>query len=1144
MNGGDKIEFSKLNPDSGDSASIEFAFMFPFSDEAVRKFRASLDFSASRGLTAVLSLKTVRTLSEAMNRRSFGGPPVRPGDLCAVGLICNILDFVSALYRRSRNPSMLENAWKRASDVLGAETLERTVSGFIACFPPPPVAAGDVGADRFAALATGGIQNRLLAVEAMLLLNVANRNPAFGPFLDLFGDSYLRAGTAYGRVVSAIEEFLDTQPGFGPFDQSVHAMLRAPAEASPYSLEGQLDYMRRHWGLDLPEGMFSMLMRGLDLLKEERNVFFAGPGPAQSAFLQKPAWSAADEPEAFSSDLDWMPSLVLIAKSVYVWLFQLSKTHGRPLTRLDQIPDSELDRLAQWGFTGLWLIGLWERSPASKEIKRRCGNPEAEASAYSVYDYEIAQDIGGEGAFQDLKARAMRRGIRLAGDMVPNHMGLYSKWTVERPGLFMSREAPPFPWYTFTGPDLSQDGRACIQIEDKYWTRQDAAVVFRRYDRISGRTEYVYHGNDGTGMPWNDTAQLDYLKPETRKAVLEAILGVARKFPIIRFDAAMTLAKKHFQRLWYPEPGEGGAIPTRAEFSLSRTGFDERFPVEFWREVVDAVAAQAPDTLLLAEAFWLMEGYFVRTLGMHRVYNSAFMNMLKAEDNAKYRQVMKNVMEFNPEVLRRFVNFMNNPDEDTAVAQFGRDDKYFGVAVLMSTMPGLPMFGHGQIEGFTEKYGMEYRRSYYDERPDEGFMRRHEREIFPLLRRRRIFSGVDNFRLFDFEAPDGSVNEDVFAFSNRLGDQRAVVAFNNRWNRAAGRIMHAVPDRGTLVQALGFAADPGSCVAFHDVPSDLHFLPRSSELAEKGLALDLGAFKYCVFMDFREVRGEDWLRLSDRLHGTGVRNLDEAFNAMLAEEATGILEALCRASAADWAEGNPLHEHAADRFLDGMRSLTAKLGRIPGFKTPQAGIFEECARLLRSAPAIPRGKSGPGSKQLAAARQERVFSRDFAAAFGTALTCAMAMRIIDSAGEGKPLLSAPGIAGRAAESVKPGSGRAAAALAEILHARIGGVRKDPMPGDLGLGALLELEAAKDFLGFNLWEGKTWFSKESFEDLVSALAAAEILMAVSAASTTQDIEAVVEKSGTAAGNLAEAAAAAGYRVDLLEKFLTRIIHEGT
>ena len=61
-------------------------------------------------------------------------------------------------------------------------------------------------------------------------------------------------------------------------------------------------------------------------------------------------------------------------------------------------------------------------------------------------------------------------------------------------------------------------------------------------------------------------------------------------------------------------------------------------PAEFWREVVDRVAAEVPDTLLLAEAFWLLEGYFVRTLGMHRVYNSAFMHMLRDEHNAEYQR--------------------------------------------------------------------------------------------------------------------------------------------------------------------------------------------------------------------------------------------------------------------------------------------------------------------------------------------------------------------------------------------------------------------------------------------------------------------------------------------------------------------------
>ncbi len=266
----------------------------------------------------------------------------------------------------------------------------------------------------------------------------------------------------------------------------------------------------------------------------------------------------------------------------------------------------------------------------------------------------------------------------------------------------------------------------------------------------------MYHGNDGTNMPWNDTAQLNYLKPEVREAVIQTILHVARQFPIIRFDAAMTLAKRHYQRLWFPEPGTGGAIPSRAGLGLTRQQLDEAMPEEFWREVVDRAAREAPDTLLLAEAFWLMEGYFVRTLGMHRVYNSAFMNMLRDEDNAKYRHLIKSTLEFDPQILKRYVSFMNNPDERTAVDQFGKGDKYFGICTLLSTLPGLPMFGHGQVEGFAEKYGMEFRRAMWDEPSDGYLVERHEREIFPLLHRRYLFADVDHFVLYDFLRPAAS----------------------------------------------------------------------------------------------------------------------------------------------------------------------------------------------------------------------------------------------------------------------------------------------------------------------------------------------------------------------------------------------------
>jgi len=229
---------------------------------------------------------------------------------------------------------------------------------------------------------------------------------------------------------------------------------------------------------------------------------------------------------------------VLIAKHTYVWLAQLSQRFGRPIRRLDQIPDQALAELAEWGINGLWLIGVWERSPASQKIKRLTGNPDALASAYSVYDYRVAADLGGEEALQSLEARAAHFGIRLGADMVPNHMGLDSRWVIEHPDWFIQTDQPPFPNYRFTGPDLSSHPTVEIRIEDGYYTQTDAAVVFQMRDHRDGRTRYIYHGNDGTAIPWNDTAQLNHLLPEVREALIETILAVARRFPVIRFDAA------------------------------------------------------------------------------------------------------------------------------------------------------------------------------------------------------------------------------------------------------------------------------------------------------------------------------------------------------------------------------------------------------------------------------------------------------------------------------------------------------------------------------------------------------------------------------------------------------------------------------
>ena len=768
-------------------------------------------------------------------------------------------------------------------------------------------------------------------MEELLLLWLANINPVFKPFKDLFDDTALKTSTAYKPVTAKLPEYFASRPPLSPEAGSLLDALKAPMLASPDSLTGQLDYIREHWAEYLGADLKRVLL-AIDTLREEDIAIWmrfnparpewyrhGQPGAGHEGFVgdeyvgfddayewvtgadgtrqrvrkyDKDYQAPLNEYEAFSADQAWMPNVVLMAKSTYVWLEQLSKKYQRHIHRLDQVPQDELKMLAERGITSLWLIGLWERSTASRTIKHLRGHGDAVASAYSLKSYDIAEDLGGNYAYEQLRENAARAGLRLASDMVPNHMGIDSDWVIDNPDWFLFRDESPYPVYQFNGPDLSTDSRVEIKLEDHYYDQTDAAVVFRIKHHRDGRTRYMYHGNDGTTFAWNDTAQLDYSKAFVREQVIQAILHVAKKFPIIRFDAAMVLAKRHVQRLWFPLPGAGGSIPSRAEDAISQEQFDALMPVEFWREVVDRVAVEVPGTLLLAEAFWMLEGYFVRTLGMHRVYNSAFMNMLRDEENAKYRSYLKKTIEFDPDIMKRYVNFMSNPDERTAIDQFGDGDKCFGVATMMSTLPGLPMFGHGQIEGYTERYGMEYKAAKMEEWPRQDLVDRHMREIAPLLKKRYIFAESENFVLYDFWHENGGVDENVFAYSNRFGNERSIVLYNNAYNSTKGTIHTSAGSMNkatgelwqrTITQGLALPDDGDVIMAFRDPVRGLEFLRRSTDFREYGLTLDLRGYQYAVLLDWRELRStaeQPWSQLCDALHGSGVKSVDEALREL------------------------------------------------------------------------------------------------------------------------------------------------------------------------------------------------------------------------------------------------------------------------
>jgi glycosidase len=879
--------------------------------------RNKYDFNASlfsvTGDLLVANFYQARILAEKINSKRKDEPGSRlvtAGQINALGLLHEIFHFILRYYEEKENPQVFSRGINHLTNRLGKEDIDKVLLEFTSEFPPMDVYNGRILPEEYVNGTTSGKPNREILLEELLLLNLENDNPAVSSLEELYSDKPLVHKTKYADFISEAENFFVTEKPFGKENLPLTQFLRRPIKTNPYSIEGQLDYIINTWGVFIYHAFYDRLLGGKDLLHEDYKLFVPhGGGEKATPPVPKYEFDAAfferlkakiaagealtadeaqfyySEHEQFTEDIDWMPRVVMIAKNTYVWLDQLSKKYQREIKRLEQVPDEELDNLARWNFTALWLIGIWERSSASKKIKHLTGNPEAVSSAYSLYDYIIAAEIGGEDAFQNLKHRCWLRGIRLSSDMVPNHTGIYSKWVVEKPHYFIQSPYPPYPGYTFHGPNLSDDGRVEVRIEDKYYNKTDAAVVFQRRDSYTGDVTYIYHGNDGTHMPWNDTAQLNLLIPEVRESLIQTIMHVARKTPVIRFDAAMTLAKKHYQRLWFPQPGTGGAVPSRSDHAMSRASFDEAMPVEFWREVVDRINAEMPQTLLLAEAFWLMESYFVRTLGMHRVYNSAFMHMMMKEENQKYRELLKNTLEFNPEILKRYVNFMSNPDEETAVNQFGKGDKYFGICIMLITMPGLPMFAHGQIEGFTEKYGMEYKCAYYNEFVDEYLVRRHEAEVFPLLQKRYLFSQVYNFELYDFIKNDGNVNENVYAFSNKHADERVVVVYNNSYEETAGTINFSLQKANTagglynnkLADAAAIKNDSLFYYICREHRSTLEYIFNGKNIHDYGLYIPLSGYEYRVYLDFREVFDHTGIYKTacENLAGNGVPSADQ-----------------------------------------------------------------------------------------------------------------------------------------------------------------------------------------------------------------------------------------------------------------------------
>ena len=121
---------------------------------------------------------------------------------------------------------------------------------------------------------TDGVPNQQVLLEEMLMLWLANKNPAFGPSEELFDDTRLPPKAPTRPCMAELHPFFDTQPRFGPEQQNLIDMLRAPAVAVPHSLAGQLEYHphplgRTAW--DATSAACSALLTSLDLIRRRRS---------------------------------------------------------------------------------------------------------------------------------------------------------------------------------------------------------------------------------------------------------------------------------------------------------------------------------------------------------------------------------------------------------------------------------------------------------------------------------------------------------------------------------------------------------------------------------------------------------------------------------------------------------------------------------------------------------------------------------------------------------------------------------------------------------------------------------------------------------------------------------------------------------
>ena len=471
-----------------------------------------------------------------------------------------------------------------------------------------------------------------------------------------------------------------------------------------------------------------------------------------------------------------------------VWLTELSQKSGKQAT-LDDIPDHDLDQLADKGFDFVWFLSVWQTGFASQKISRSLPelrkefeetlpdlrDEDVEGSGFAISGYTVHEKLGGDAALARLRARLRNRGLRLMLDFVPNHTALDHPWVEQHPDYYIAG----------TEEDVS---RAPHNFGWARGKERDLALAYGRDPYFPG---------------WTDTFQLNYGNPATQTAMREVLMKVAGQCDGVRCDMAMLLLPEVFERTW-----RVAAEP-------------------FWPRAISQVRESHPDFRFMAEVYWDLE-WTLQQQGFDYTYDKRLYDRLREGHAQPVREHFLAGLDYQNKLAR----FLENHDEPRAAATFSADC-HKAAAVITFLAPGLRFFHQGQFEGRRKRISPHLVRAPVE--PVEETLLQFNKHLLWVVRQEIVRAG--HWQLLECRpAWDGNGSSDSFiAFLWEMDRERLLVAVNYS------------PNQSQCYVKLPFEGLSDRRWQLTDLLGDAVYQREGSDFHERGLYLDEPAWKAQVF---------------------------------------------------------------------------------------------------------------------------------------------------------------------------------------------------------------------------------------------------------------------------------------------------------